>query len=59
MKEVYLFATILECEKIVPAGISSILSPEQDTVSNFQGTFSFQTLNAMIFSDFLRVIINY
>ena len=42
------------------SGDKSILSPEQNTVSNFQGTFSFQTLNAMIFfSDFLRVIINY
>lgn len=40
------------------SGDKSILSPEQNTVSNFQGTFSFQTLNAMIFfSDSLRVII--
>ena len=60
MEGVYIFFTILECKKMMPVGISSTLSPEQHTVSNFQGTFSFQTLNAMIFfSDFLRVIINY
>lgn len=41
------------------SGGESIISPEQYTVCHFQVMFVFQTLNAMMFPDFLRVIINY
>lgn len=58
-KGLYLFFTILECKKTGVSGAKSIISPEPYTVCNFQSMFAFQTLNAMIFPDFLRVIIHY